>query len=359
MRMALIFLFLSISASVQATFSCARAYGILLGKTNHYIGAPFAPRAFILRRKIMRRFSQLGGHRIHSIIKDNSIDNSDYLKGLANLAHALEDADPIWSRIKLSSIFITNNSRIFIHLDLFGLPTAHIPYDVAAHSFSSNLSKRFLEFGIERKLKKDWSFRIKNKGLTNVQYKNALEAFYNALEKGPVPEEMRKVSDVNIAKGGDVSSFRSDLTDEDIFQIGLTIPSHTVEDLEGIALGVLESEVGERLARNYAYFGRHRGIANAIVSDGVDRQTYREVLEKMIEKLIEGSIAIDAAKNLGPEDPDPLDLRNLARIHITKAGEVSTRQRGDGLFDLYLPADVILDDIPITINFSRLLLPAP
>ena len=356
MRMALIFLFLSISASADVLDSCIRATGILLNKAAHYLSPPFTPKTFFLKRKIMRRFSQLGGYRIHSIVKHYGLSNDNYLKGLGNLNFALENADPIWNKVKLKAIFIGDTTNTLVHLDLFGLCVISIRYNEEAHSIPLKLSAGLLGFGIKDKLKKDCPFPIKSKGLTGEQYKNALEAFYNALEKGPIPKELKKLRGITIIKEGSISYAWSFLPGEDMPRPVLNIPAHIVSDLERVAIGVLESQVAEKMAEDYAYSGYSINIDNAIVNDGVERQTYREVLEKMIEKLTEGSIA---KENLRPEDPDPLDLRNLARIHITKVGEVSTRQRGDGLFDLYLPADVILDDIPITVNFSRLLLPAP
>ena len=355
MKVALISLFFSTAASAGILDSCAKAFWILSGKADHYVSAPILPKAFALKRKIIRRLSELGGHRIHVIEESYRIGRSDYLKGLANLSLALEDTDPIWNRIKLSSITIGNSSRMYIDLDLFGLPYAYIPYNMATRSLSSDLSIRLLEFGIERKLKKDRTqLYFINKGLSDNQYKGTLEAFYNALEKGPIPEELGKLRDVIITRKGGISSSWSRLTDEDILQTDLNIPAHAIEDLEGLAIGVLESEVGARLARDYAYTGLDKGIGNAIVGAGVDRQTYREVLKKMVKKLAEGHITVESFR---PEGPDSIGLKNLARIHITEGGRDFTRERDDNLFDLYLPAGIILDDAPLSLPSSVPLLP--
>ncbi len=337
-RVTFVCLFLSTAASADVSDSCFRAFGILTEKAAHYVVAPFSPKKFALKQKIMRRFSQLGGHRIHGIEKSYSLDRSDYLKGLANLGLALEDADPIWNQIKLNSIFITESSSISIHLNTVGLPYASIPYDTVAHSLVLNLSIELLEFGIRRKLKKNWPF-IKNKGLAGNKYQNALQAFYNALEKGPIPEELGKLRDVIITRKGDISYDPSTrVRGEEGLMADLYVPAHAVEDLEGIAVGVLESEVGARLFKDYTYISHYRYIGNAVVNDGVERKTYREVLKKMIKKLTEGPT---------------IDLKNLAHIHITKGGgEVSVRQRGDGLFDFYLPAEIILNDAPLALPSS-------
>ena len=280
MKVALICLFLSTSASAGAFKSCADlAFHILLGRPFHYANILFTPTVFALKRKIMRRFSQQGGHRPYVILK-SGIDKDDYRKGLANLAIALEDSGPIWDRVKISSIVINDTSRIHVYWDLNSV-SVHIPYNAETHSLALNLSSRLLEFAIGRKLKKQ-SFSVENKGLTKVQYKNALEVFYNALEKGPIPGEISKVDDITITKEGDISFPWSKLTDKGIFQTDLH----------------------------------------------------------------------------GPKVPDRMDLRNLAGIHITKVGgEVSVQQRDDGLFDLYLPTDFILNDNPI--NLTRPLLPSP
>ena len=352
MRIALICFFLSTSASANVLDSCAKVYGILLGKPVHYANLLLSPTTFALKQKIMRRFSQLGGHRPYLIANISGINKDDYRKGLANLATALEGSGPIWDRVKILSLSISDSSRIRIHQDL-NSAYAEIPYNTATHSLSINLSIRLLEFAIERKFKQRLS-RANNAGLTNVQYKVALEAFYNALEKGPVPEEMEKLDDIAITKGSDISSPWSKLTDEDIFQTDLHIPVHAVEDLEGMAISVLEVEIGKRLARDYAYIGRYGKVGNAIVNAGVDRQTYREVLEKIIKKLTEDSIIVE---NFRPEDTDSIGLKNLARIHITDAGRDSIRERDDGLFDLYLPAGMILDDAPLALPSSLPLLP--
>ena len=341
-RMALIFLFLSISASADVLDSCFRAFDTLVDKTVYYASAPFA-----LKRKIMHGFSQLGGHRIRRISQGIDIDRDDYLKGLANLAHALEDVGPVWKRIKLDTIFISGNSDITVLKSQTGELIVGIPYDMAAHSFSLDLSIGLLEFGIRHKIKESmFLHNIKNKGLTRHQYKNGLEAFYNALEEGSIPEELSKLREITITRGGLIDSSRPLLSNQSTFRTDLHFLVYAASDLEGMAIAVLESEVGERLARNYnAYRVYYRDIGNVIVSAGANRQTYREVLKKMIKKLSETSAV-------------GLDLRNLMRIHITKAGEeISSRQWGDGLFDLYLPADVILDDAPI--NFPRFLLPSP
>ena len=356
-KLVLICLLFSTAVSANVLYSCAKAYGILLNKTAHYVSAPFSPKAFAFKQKIMRRFSELGGHRMYGIEKSPSIGRSDYLKGLANLSLALEDSGPIWNRIKLNSITIDDDSRIYIRSDLLGLPYATIPYNMATYSLLSGLSIRLLEFGIRRKLKRgDWSFRINNRGLTTNQYQNALEAFYNALERGPLPEEMSKINDITISKGegDDISPRWQQLTIEGIFQTDLVIPVHAIEDLEGLAIGVLESEVGKRLADNYGHIDRHREIGSAIVGDGVDRQTYREVLKKMVKKLAEGQIAVESFRQ---EGPDSIGLKNLARIHITEGGRDFTRERDDNLFELYLPADIILDDAPLALPSSVPLLP--
>ena len=354
MRMTLIFLFLSTSASAGTFNSCSHfAFDILVGRPMRHANVLLAPTAFALKRKILRRFSQLRGHRPYLITKGSGVDKDDYRKGLANLATALEDFGPIWGQVKISAIAITDSSRIGIAQDVFGLISVDIPYNIPTRSLSLNFSSRLLEFAIGRKLK-NRSFSAKNEGLTRVQYKNALEAFYNALEKGPVPEEMEKLDDIAITKGSDISSPWSKLTDEDIFQTDLHIPVHAVEDLEGMAISVLEVEIGKRLARDYAYIGRYGKVGNAIVNAGVDRQTYREVLKKIMKKLTEDSIIVE---NFRPEDTDSVGLKNLARIHITDAGRDSIRERDDGLFDLYLPAGMILDDAPLALPSSLPLLP--
>ena len=353
MKMALICLFLLTSASVGASFSCADlVIDILLGRPFRYANLLLSPTTFALKRKIIRRFSQLGGHHPYIIQRGNGISKDDYRKGLASLATALEGSDPIWNQVKIASIFINDSSRIYVRPDLNSV-NVRIPYNAATHSLASNLSIRLLEFAIERKFNKRLG-RANDRGLTDVQYKNALEAFYNALEKGPIPEEVSKIDSIYITKGGDISSNWTKLSSEGIFQTDLRIPAHAVEDLEGLAIGVLELEVGKRLARNYAYIDRQREIGNAIVNAGVDRQTYREVLKKIIKKLIEDSVVVE---NFRPEDTDSIGLKNLARIHITEGGRDSIRERDDGLFDLYLPVGMILDDAPLALPSSLPLLP--
>ena len=353
MKVALIFLFFSTSVSAGVFKSCGDlAFGILLGRPVLYANVLVAPTTFALKRKILRRFSQLGDHRPYLIGNAKGIDKDSYRKGLANLATALENSDPIWDRVQIISLSISDSSQIHISSDLRSA-YASIPYNAETHSLSTNLSIRLLEFAIERKFKKRFS-RANDRGPTRVQYKNALEAFYNALEKDSIPEEMSKIGTVTITKGGDISSSWSKLTDEGIFQTDLRIPAHAVSDLEGIAIGVLESEVGKRLARDYAYIDRQGTIGNAIVNAGVDRQTYREVLKKMIRKLAKDSIIVE---NFRPEDTDSVGLKNLARIHITEAGGDSIRERDDDLFDLYLTAGMILDDAPLALPSSLPLLP--
>ena len=192
MKVVLICLFLSVSASAKASFSCARAFEILTALF-------FAPDTFALKQKIMRRFSELGGHRVDRVLQGGDIDLDDYRKGLANLAHALEDADLFWNRIKLDTIILSGDARIVVFDSGIGRLVAGIPYNMPAESILPTLSTSLLKFGIERKLRKlketKKFLRIldRDENLSEDEYREALEALYEVLNKGPIPVELKKI----------------------------------------------------------------------------------------------------------------------------------------------------------------------
>ncbi len=354
MKVAFIYLFLSTAAAANASSLCRWATDTLFLMTR-------PSESSVLERQIKQKFYALHDQRVKSVEKATGVDEDDYFAGLSNLAKALDGRD-VTARnpVKFDSIYITRRGGISVRMDIFGEPYVNIPHNTPKDSIHPALSNSLLEFGIERKLKKRRGILgIVGRGenLSDGEYGDALETFYKALEEGPVPEELGKLYEITITKekGFSSSFWSSDISNEGLFRASLNVPAHVVDDLEGMAIAVLELEATNRLAKNYSWRGYRNGIDNIMVGSGVDRKVYKEVLKKLIAKLTDSSIMVPNKFRSG--NTGGVDLANLGRIHIINTSGAFTARHysardGAPLVDLFFPANATIDPFAFPHFFS-------
>ena len=349
MKVVLICLFFSTAASANSPSLCRRLLDAFFSTTP-------PSKTAVLEREIKQRFIKIGVQHVKTIERATGVSEDEYFTGLSNLSEALNMPTLMWNFVKFDSVYITRRGGVSVRLDIFGEPYVNIPHDMPAASIPNALSNSLMEFGIERKIRKRKGILGIVGGSENfshpLEYGNALEAFYNALVKGPVPEELGKLYEINITKGHGFSSsfWSSEISNEGLFRASLDVPGrvHAVENLEGMAVAVLESEVTSRLAKNYSWRGYRRNIDSVIVNGGVDPRAYKRVLKKLIAKLIDSSIMAPNKAQQG--NTGGVDLSNLRRIHIVKAGvEFSTHHHsasdGTSLVDLIFPENAVIDPL--------------
>ena len=360
MKVVLICLFFSTAASANTPSLCKRLLNSLFSTT-------LPSKTAVLEWGIKQRFYERHGLRIKTLERAMGVSDDDYSIGLSNLEEALDFDVPIWNSVQFDSVYITRRGDTSVRLDIFGEPYVNIPSNMSRHSSPSllfTLSSSLMEFGIERKIRKRKGILGIVGGRENfshrLEYNNALENFYDVLETGLVPEELGKLYEISITKEKNISfSFwSSDISNEGLFRASLNVPAHAVRDLEGMAVAVLESEVTSRLAKNYSWRGYRRDIDNVmVVEDGVNRKAYKEVLKKLIAKLIDSSIMVPNKARSG--NTGGVDLANLQRIHITKVGSQFTAHHysasdGTPLVDLFFPENAVIDPLA----FPHLLSPS-
>ena len=348
MKVVLICLFLSTAASANSPSLCRRLLDTFFSTTP-------PSKTAVLEREIKQRFIKIGVQHVKTIERATGVSEDEYFTGLSNLSEALNMPTLMWNFVKFDSVYITRRGGVSVRLDIFGEPYVNIPHDMPAASIPNALSNSLMEFGIERKIRKRKGILGIVGGSENfshpLEYGNALEAFYNALIKGSIPEELGKLYEINVTKEGKTSfSFwSSEISNEGLFRASLNVPVHKVSDLEGMAVAVLESEVTSRLAKNYSWRGYRRDVDNImVVGDDVDRKAYKRLLKKLIDKLIDGSIMVPNRAKQG--NTGGVDLSNLGRIYIKEAGvEFSTHHHsasdGTSLVDLIFPENAVIDPL--------------
>ena len=357
-KIILISLFFSTAVSAKIPPWCKRAFDVLFSTTP-------PSRTAVLEREIKRNLSLVDGMHIKTLERAAGVSEDDYFMALSNLSDALH-RHGFWSPVKFDSIYVTRRGGVSVRLDIFGEPYVNIPHDAPASSLHSALVNSLLEFGIERKIRKRRGILGIVGGSENfsdqLEYGNALENLYFTLSQGPIPEELGKLYEINLTKEDKISfSFwSSDISNEGLFRASLNVPARVAAagDLEEIAIAVLEAEVTSRLARNYSWRGYRRDIDNVmVVDDGVDRRAYKRLLKKLIAKLIDNSLMTPNKARQG--NTGGVDLANLERIHIVKAGNQFFAHHysvsdGTPLVDISFPVNAVIEPLA----FPHLLSPS-